>query len=113
MIICGNVFFVGSIMKRAACSAGSFISFAAIVCIANPLWGQPFSRDLRVDVTVNQVGFAPGAAKTCVLKERTADRFDVIRTDDQPFMGDGIYHVSEYWTPMVAYTVWLMAMLQD
>ena len=32
--------------------------------------------------------------------------------DDQPFMGDGIYHVSEYWTPMVAYTVWLMAELQ-
>ena len=33
--------------------------------------------------------------------------------DDQPFIGDGIYHVSEYWTPMAAYTVWLMAMLQD
>ena len=32
--------------------------------------------------------------------------------DDQPFMGDGIYHVSEYWTPMVAYTVWLMAEFQ-
>ncbi len=31
---------------------------------------------------------------------------------DQPFMGDGIYHVSEYWTPMVAYTVWLMAQLE-
>ena len=33
--------------------------------------------------------------------------------DDQPFMGDGIYNVSEYWTPMVAYTVWLMAQLQE
>ncbi|MHB0961456.1 MAG: glycoside hydrolase family 9 protein [Pirellulaceae bacterium] len=32
--------------------------------------------------------------------------------DDHPFLGDGIYHVSEYWTPMVAYTVWLMAELQ-
>ena len=32
--------------------------------------------------------------------------------DDQPFMGDGIYHVSEYWTPMVSYTVWLMALLE-
>jgi hypothetical protein len=32
--------------------------------------------------------------------------------DDEPFVGDGIYHVSEYWTPMVAYTVWLMAELQ-
>lgn len=32
--------------------------------------------------------------------------------EDQPFMGDGIYHVSEYWTPMVAYTIWLLARLQ-
>jgi hypothetical protein len=32
--------------------------------------------------------------------------------DDMPFVGDGIYHVSEYWTPMVSYTVWLMAQLQ-
>ena len=31
---------------------------------------------------------------------------------DQPFTGDGIYHVSEYWTPMVAYTLWLMTELQ-
>ena len=29
--------------------------------------------------------------------------------DDQPFVGDGIYNVSEYWTPMVSYTMWLMA----
>jgi hypothetical protein len=33
--------------------------------------------------------------------------------DDQPFLGDGVYHVSEYWTPMVAYTVWLLAALQE
>lgn len=31
---------------------------------------------------------------------------------DRPFIGDGIYHVSEYWTPMVAYTMWLMSELQ-
>lgn len=33
--------------------------------------------------------------------------------EDQPFTGDGIYNISEYWTPMVAYTVWLMAELQQ
>jgi hypothetical protein len=33
--------------------------------------------------------------------------------DDQPFVGDGIYNVSEYWTPMVSYTMWLMALLQS
>jgi hypothetical protein len=32
--------------------------------------------------------------------------------DDQPSIGDGDYHVSEYWTPMVSYTMWLMAVLQ-
>lgn len=29
--------------------------------------------------------------------------------DDQPTVGRGNYNVSEYWTPMVAYTLWLMA----
>jgi hypothetical protein len=33
--------------------------------------------------------------------------------DDQPFVGNGIYNVSEYWTPMVSYTMWLMALLQN
>jgi hypothetical protein len=28
---------------------------------------------------------------------------------DQPFIGKGQYNISEYWTPMVAYTLWLMA----
>ncbi len=32
--------------------------------------------------------------------------------DDQPDLYDGQYHTAEYWTPMVAYTMWLMAELQ-
>jgi hypothetical protein len=28
---------------------------------------------------------------------------------DQPVIGDGIWQISEYWTPMVSYTLWLMA----
>lgn len=28
---------------------------------------------------------------------------------DQPSIGHGNYNISEYWTPMVAYTIWLMA----
>jgi len=31
--------------------------------------------------------------------------------DDQPVIADGIWQISEYWTPMVAYTFWLMAEL--
>ncbi len=31
--------------------------------------------------------------------------------DDQPVIGNGDWQISEYWTPMVAYTLWLMAEL--
>jgi hypothetical protein len=31
--------------------------------------------------------------------------------DDQPEIGTGSWQISEYWTPMVAYTIWLMAEL--
>lgn len=76
-------------MQKQVCSLCSLRSLVILLCIAAPLPGQPFSRDLRVDVMVNQVGFAPGAAKTCVLKESTADRFEVIRTDDQKVVFSG------------------------
>ena len=32
---------------------------------------------------------------------------------DQPNLADGTYHTCEYYTPMVAYTTWLMAELQE
>jgi hypothetical protein len=31
--------------------------------------------------------------------------------DDQPIIGNGWWQISEYWTPMVAHTLWLMAEL--
>ena len=31
--------------------------------------------------------------------------------EDQPALYDGSYNTAEYWTPMVAYTMWLMAEL--
>jgi hypothetical protein len=31
--------------------------------------------------------------------------------DDQPSISNGSWQISEYWTPMVAYTLWLMAEL--
>ena len=33
--------------------------------------------------------------------------------DDQPDLYDGSYHTAEYWTPMVGYTMWLMAELSN
>lgn len=32
--------------------------------------------------------------------------------DDRPDLGAGSYHTCEYWTPMLAHTIWLMAELQ-
>lgn len=32
---------------------------------------------------------------------------------DEPYLGSGTYHTCEYYTPMVAYTTWLMAELQS
>ncbi len=31
--------------------------------------------------------------------------------NDQPSIGNGDWQISEYWTPMVSYTLWLMAEL--
>ncbi len=31
--------------------------------------------------------------------------------EDMPVIGKGDWQISEYWTPMVAYTLWLMAEL--
>lgn len=33
--------------------------------------------------------------------------------EDQPSIGDANWQISEYWTPMVAYTLWLMAELSN
>jgi hypothetical protein len=32
---------------------------------------------------------------------------------DQPVIGNGNWQISEYWTPMVAYTLWLMAEISE
>ncbi|MCK5206385.1 MAG: glycoside hydrolase family 9 protein, partial [Cyclobacteriaceae bacterium] len=33
--------------------------------------------------------------------------------EDQPTIGNGNWQISEYWTPMVAYTLWLMAEISE
>jgi len=33
--------------------------------------------------------------------------------NDQPSIGNGDWQISEYWTPMVSYTLWLMAELPN
>jgi hypothetical protein len=64
------------------------------LCTAGPIFGQTFPRDLRVDVIVNQIGFAPEASKKCVLKAPGPARFEVIRTTDQKVVFSGPLAVS-------------------
>ncbi len=66
-----------------------FSPLLALLCATGPVWGETFPRDLRVDVILNQVGFAPGAAKKCVLQAPGPDRFEVIRTTDQKVVFSG------------------------
>jgi len=66
-----------------------------LFCATRPVSGQPFSRDLRVEVTMNQIGFAPGTAKRCVLKAPGPERFEVIRASDRKVVFSGPLTVSD------------------
>ena len=61
-----------------------------LLCATGSSSGQTFPRDLRVDVTVNQIGFAPEASKKCVLRGPGPERFEVIRTTDQKVVFSGL-----------------------
>ncbi len=67
----------------------AFSLLLTLFCATGPLLGETFPRDLRVDVILNQVGFAPGAAKKCVLKAPGPERFEVIRATDQKVVFSG------------------------
>lgn len=42
---------------------------------------QPLTRDLQVDISVNQRGFLSAGNKTCVLESSSVQEFEVIRLD--------------------------------
>jgi len=77
-------------MRRPIC-----FLFLVFVYAAGVVSGETFPRDLRVDVTVNQIGFAPETSKKCVLKRTGPQRFEVIRTTDQKAVFSGPLVVSE------------------
>lgn len=82
-------------MRRTSVGATSVHCLLLVVlgCVG-PVCGQPFSRDLRVDVTVNQIGFGPGASKRCVLQAPGPENFELIRTNDQKVVFSGPLAVS-------------------
>jgi hypothetical protein len=60
---------------------------------ATGLNAQRFSRELNVDLWINQAGYVPGAGKTVVTKGLLNRKYEVIRLENQQVVFEG------YFTP--------------
>jgi hypothetical protein len=59
------------------CMKNCVIVLAFILCF-DCVRAQRLSRDLNLSIITNQVGYTPGAVKTCVLKTDKQTSFDVV-----------------------------------
>jgi hypothetical protein len=50
---------------------------------------QRISRDLNVDILINQAGYHPASGKICVVKGETSGNFEVINTETQEVVFQG------------------------
>ena len=73
---------------------------------------NPFNSSTIVSVGYNQPQrFSPNGSfypETPVLPGAVMNGLGGDK-EDKPDIGNGNYNISEYWTPMVSYTIWLMA----
>jgi hypothetical protein len=72
---------------------------------------NPFNSSTLVTVGYNHPKHFPGSSfrpQTPVLPGAVLNGLGGDKAD-QPVIGTGNWQISEYWTPMVAYTLWLMA----
>jgi len=76
---------------------------------------NPFNSSTIVGVGYNQPKHFPGSSfspQTPVLPGAVLNGIGGDH-DDQPAIGNGDWQISEYWTPMAAHTLWLMAELSE
>ena len=76
---------------------------------------NPFNSSTVVGVGYNHPDHFPGSTfipRTPVLPGAVLNGLGG-NHDDRPTMGKGDWQISEYWTPIVAYTLWLMAELSE
>ncbi|MEI6050532.1 MAG: cellulase N-terminal Ig-like domain-containing protein, partial [Bacteroidota bacterium] len=68
------------------------LSFMALIVCGNiELSAQRLSRDLNVDLLVNQVGYVPEAAKRIVTKGKRNDKFEIINLETQKVDFTGVF----------------------
>ncbi len=76
---------------------------------------NPFNSSTLIGVGYNHPEHFPGSTfipTTPVIQGAVMNGLGGDR-NDMPVIGTGIWQISEYWTPMVAYTLWLLAELAD
>jgi hypothetical protein len=76
---------------------------------------NPFNSSTLVGVGYNHPKHFPGSTfypQTPVIPGAVLNGLGGDH-NDQPVIGTGNWQISEYWTPMVAYTLWLMSELTD
>ena len=73
--------------------------FIAIMFLLSALYGteeikgQRLSRDLNVDLLINQVGYMPSAGKKIVTKGKTNGKFEIIDLETQTVVFTGFLHL--------------------
>jgi hypothetical protein len=67
--------------------------YCLLLLFATDLNAQRLSRELNVDLLINQAGYVPGAGKTVVTKGLLNRNYEVIRLEDQQVVFEG------YFTP--------------
>ncbi len=67
------------------------LSVAALLQGGYALQAQRISRDLNVDLLINQVGYVPGAGKSCVAKGRVNRKFEIVSLETQKVVYAGIF----------------------
>lgn len=79
------------------------------------LGSNPFNSSTMVGQGYNHPAHFPGSSFHPLVPVLHGAVMNGLGGNDQdmPIIGDGNWQISEYWTPMVAYTLWLMAELSN
>ena len=56
---------------------------------------QSYTRDSKVDLLINQVGYVPGAGKTVIAKELTSQKYEIINIETQQVVFEGNFNLNK------------------